>query len=164
MADFKSLDEDSWIEITHESLDQREVYDWLNIPTSGAVLVFSGNVRNHSEGREDVGSVSYEAHLGQVGPRLHAVEKHCRKDFVGIDRIALLHRLGTLQIGESSVVVGISAAHRDVAYLASRWCIDTIKKSVPIWKYEHFLDGGEWGSNAHQFVDLDSDDRGTFPS
>lgn len=130
-----------------------EVMSWVSRPDCGAVVTFCGTVRDHSEGRQGVTSLEYEAYLEQVEPRLGSVSSAARKRWSEIGRIALLHRIGRLELGEISVVVAVSTPHRAEAFEAARFCIDTIKTSVPIWKRETWSDGTEWAVCSHELVD-----------
>jgi len=108
----------------------------------GAVCVFDGIVRNNTRGRETL-YLDYEAYremaLEQMrGLAFEAVEKFAVRD------VALLHRLGRLRVGETSVLIVVASAHRGPAFEACRWLIDTLKKQVPIWKKETFVDGAVW--------------------
>lgn len=108
----------------------------------GAVATFDGCVRNHSHGRATL-YLEYEAYdeMALAKMRDIAAEMHGR---FAIDRIAMVHRLGRLEIGETSVFIAVSAAHRGAAFDACRYAIDTLKKTVPIWKKEYFADGAVW--------------------
>jgi molybdopterin synthase catalytic subunit len=111
------------------------------------VVLFSGDVRDSSPGRTGVSSLTYEAYEEEVGPRLAAIAADARRRWPDLGRIVLLHRTGTLAVGESSVVVVASAPHRAEAFDAARYCIDTLKHTVPIWKLESW-DGGEHWSQG----------------
>jgi molybdopterin synthase catalytic subunit len=108
----------------------------------GAVVVFDGIVRNHTRGRRTLYLV-YEAYEDMALRMMHelarqAVAEHAAR------QVALVHRLGRLEVGETSVLIAVSSAHRAQAFEACRWLIDTLKKTVPIWKKEHFEDGAVW--------------------
>ncbi len=130
------------------------VYDWAVRPDCGAVVVFSGTVRDHAEGRAGVRASKYEAYEEQVVPRASTPSRPrpgARWPTTG--RVALLHRTGPLELGESSVVVAVSAPHRGEAFEAARFGIDTLKASVPIWKRETWAGGAEWAprrAGAHR--------------
>ena len=116
-------------------------YDWCVRPDCGAVVLFSGTVRDHAEGRSGVAHLTYEAYEEHVVPRLEAIATEIRAQWPRTGRIALLHRVGRLELGESSVIVAVSAPHRAEAFEAARFGIDTLKETVPIWKQETW-DGG----------------------
>ncbi len=139
---------DDWLALTADELSVGDVYAWAQRPDCGAVVVFSGTVRDHAEGREGVDHLVYEAYDEEVGPRLAAIAAEVRGRWPTIGRIALIHRTGRLEIGESSVLVAVSSPHRPEAFEAARYGIDTLKASVPIWKHETWRDGSAWGTGA----------------
>ena len=108
----------------------------------GAVVTFDGIVRNHSSGRQTL-YLDYEGYEPMALEKMRAIGAAIRARFA-IDRMAMVHRLGRLEIGETSVFIAVSAAHRAVAFDACRFAIDTLKRSVPIWKKEYFADGAVW--------------------
>jgi molybdopterin synthase catalytic subunit len=112
------------------------------------VVTFAGTVRDHAPGRDGVTSLEYEAYDEAVQPRLQELADDARARFPSVGRIAMLHRVGLLEVTDTAVVVVVSAAHRDAAFDAARHCIDTLKASVPIWKKETWKDGEAWGTDA----------------
>jgi molybdopterin synthase catalytic subunit len=145
-----------WLGLVDGTLDVGAVYDWAVLPGCGAVVLFSGTVRDHAEGRTGVEALTYEAYEEQVGPRLRAIAEETRSRWPTVGRIALLHRTGRLQVGESSVLAVVSAPHRPEAFSAARYAIDALKASVPIWKHEVWAEGADWGTGAHDVVDAGS--------
>jgi molybdopterin synthase catalytic subunit len=141
---------DTWLALGRESLPVAEAAAWAVRPHCGALVLFSGTARDHSEGRPGVTRLEYEAYEEQVVPRLVAIAEEARVRWSGIGRVALLHRVGEVPVGESSVVVAVSAPHRDDAFVAARYCIDTLKSTVPIWKRETWAEGDEWALDAHE--------------
>ena len=127
--------------------------DWVVRPDCGAVVVFSGTARDHAPGRPGVEVLEYEAYEEQVEPRLRAIADEARVRWPAIGRVALIHRVGVVPVGESAVVVAVSAPHRDEAFVAARFCIDAVKASVPIWKHETWSGGEAWGNDTHDLVD-----------
>lgn len=122
--------------------------DWAVLPGCGAVVLFLGTARDHSEGRPGVTLLEYEAYAEQVVPRLEAVAAEARRRWHGLGRIALLHRVGAVAVGEASVLVAVSAPHRPEAFEAARFAIDTLKATVPVWKREHWAGGVSWGLDS----------------
>ena len=122
---------------------------WVVLPACGAVVLFAGTVRDHAEGRTGVTLLEYEAYEEQAEPRLAAVAESARARWPALGRLVLLHRVGALELTEVSVVVVASAPHRDEAFAAARWCIDTVKATVPVWKRETWEEGVDWGTCAH---------------
>jgi molybdopterin synthase catalytic subunit len=150
--------DENWLALAEEPLPVGGAADWVVRPGCGAVVVFSGTVRDHSEGRPGVSVLSYEAYEDQVVPRLAAIAGEARRRWPGLGRIALLHRIGDLGPTESSVVVAVSAPHRPEAFEAARFGIDTLKATVPIWKRERWEGGDDWGLCAHDLTDAESID------
>ena len=112
-------------------------------PAAGGVVIFSGVVRNETGGRP-VKFLEYEAHGPMAEAKLREIGDEARRRWPGVRRVAILHRIGRLEIGEASVLIAVSAAHRAEAFEACRWAIDTLKTTVPVWKKEHFEDGEVW--------------------
>ena len=106
-----------------------------------------------SEGRAGVTALEYEAYEEKVVPRLAAIAAESRARVPGIGRVALLHRIGELDVTDCSVVVAVSAPHRSEAFEAARFCIDALKATVPIWKRESWAGGAEWSAVAHDVVE-----------
>lgn len=144
---------DTRLELTSEVLDVGSVYNWAAIESCGAVVVFSGIVRDNAEGRTDVKSLTYEAYEDQVVPKLEIIADEMRSRWSDLRRIALIHRVGKLELTESSVLVVVSSPHRPEAFAAARYAIDALKISVPIWKQENWKDGSDWGTNSHEISD-----------
>ena len=145
---------DTWVRLTDAPLAVGELHDWAVQPDCGAVVVFTGTVRDHAAGRPGVSSLEYEAWAEEVEPRLASLAAEARRRWPSIGRLALHHRTGTLVPGEPSVVVAVSTPHRAQAFEAARWCIDRLKASIPIWKRETW-DGGEgWGLDAAEIEDV----------
>lgn len=141
-----------WLALTAEELPISAVYEWCVRPDCGAVVLFSGTVRDHADGRSDVTSLVYEAYDEAVIPVFTKIADETRQRFDGARRIAILHRTGEMSLGESSVVVAVSSAHRPVAFEAARFAIDALKESAPIWKKENWAGGSDWGTGAHDVV------------
>lgn len=130
-----------------------EVYDWCVQPDCGAVVLFSGTVRDHADGRTDVRYLEYEAYDEMVVPKLDEIGAEIRVRWPDTGRIVLIHRVGRLDLGESSVVACVSAPHRPGAFEAARFAIDALKVSVPVWKREVWAGGSDWGTDASDLVD-----------
>lgn len=142
------------IVIQAEPLDARLLEQRVSHPSCGAILSFVGLVRDHHAGRRVTG-LDYQAYpamcqrvAGIIGGEIH-------ERWPGA-RAALAHRVGSLTIGEASIVIAVAAPHRAEAYAASRYCIDRVKAILPVWKREHYVDGEpRWVSNA-EFTPEDS--------
>ena len=145
---------DTWVELTTLELPTAEIAAWVVTPTCGAVSTFSGTVRDHSDGRHGIVRLDYEAHEAQVEPRLAAIAEAARRRWPDLGRVALLHRTGSLVVGDVAVVVAVSTPHRAEVFAATSWCIDAIKATVPIWKYEVWEGGEGWGTCTHELLDV----------
>ncbi|MGH7314150.1 MAG: molybdenum cofactor biosynthesis protein [Candidatus Rokuibacteriota bacterium] len=110
---------------------------------AGGIVLFSGVVRNETDGRP-IKFLEYEAHAPMAEAKLREIGQALRARWPGVKRVAMLHRVGRLEIGEASVLIAVSAAHRQEAFEACKFAIDTLKRTVPVWKKEHFEDGEVW--------------------
>jgi molybdopterin converting factor subunit 1 len=128
--------------LTRDPIPTRELADQLKAPEDGAVVVFEGIVRNHLGGRRTL-YLEYEAYEPMAVRKMEEIGQEARNNFP-IDRIGIMHRLGRIQIGETSVAIVVTAAHRRAAFDACRYAIDRLKQVVPIWKKEYFEDGAIW--------------------
>jgi molybdopterin synthase catalytic subunit len=146
---------DDWFALTDEALPVGALYEWAIRPDCGAVIVFSGTVRDHAEGRAGVEQLVYEAYEEAAVQRFAAIATEARRRWPTIGRLAMVHRLGRLDISESAVVVAVSAPHRGEAFDAARFVIDTLKDTVPIWKHETWRDGADWGTGAAPIRDVE---------
>ena len=135
---------EDWIAISEGQLPVDVAWKWAGVPECGGIVTFCGTVRDHSDGRAGVTSLEYEAYEEQVVPRLAAVAATARTRWPQIGRLALLHRVGRLEVGEVAVVVVASTPHRAEAFAAAQFCIDTLKHTVPIWKRETWEGGSDW--------------------
>jgi molybdopterin synthase catalytic subunit len=142
------------VALTDQVLPLGAVADWAVRPDCGAVVTFTGTVRDHADGRSGVSRIVYEAYAEQVVPRLDAIAVEARTRWPVLGRIALLHRIGPLDLEEASVVVAVSAPHRPEAFEAARFCIDTLKATVPIWKQESWEGGEDWGLGATPIAEV----------
>ncbi|WP_420453850.1 molybdenum cofactor biosynthesis protein MoaE [Ilumatobacter sp.] len=146
-------DGDDWSALTDRELPVAAAYEWAVLPSCGAVVLFSGTVRDHADGRDDVAHLTYEAYDDQVVAVFETITAELRRRWPDTGRVALLHRTGRLELEESSVVAVVSAPHRPEAFAAARYAIDALKESAPIWKHEVWAGGSDWGTDAHQVAD-----------
>lgn len=146
---------DTWTGLCEGPLPLHAASDWAVVPSCGAVVTFSGTARDHSDGRPDVSVLEYEAYTEQVVPRLEALAAAARTRWPEVRRLVLLHRVGPVPITESAVVVVASSPHRVVAFEAARYCIDTLKNTVPIWKKERWSEGESWGLEAQHLTEAE---------
>jgi molybdopterin synthase catalytic subunit len=151
----------SWLSLTSDALPIAAAYEWAVLPECGAVVLFSGTVRDHAVdeqgGRRDqVESLTYEAYESQVVPRFESIDTELRQRWPETGRLVLIHRTGKLALGESSVIVVVSAPHRAEAFEAARFAIDALKLSAPIWKHEVWQGGADWGAASGAPIDAAS--------
>ena len=132
----------SHAQIVRESIDTQGVLSKLKRGEDGAALVFEGVVRNQTRGRKTL-YLDYEAYETMALREMESLAAQAVAQFQ-IRDVALVHRLGRLKIGETSVLIVVASAHRAAAFEACRWLIDTLKRTVPIWKKEYFADGAVW--------------------
>jgi MoaE-MoaD fusion protein len=132
----------SHAQITRERIDTAAVLAAIKRGEDGAAVVFEGVVRNHSRGRRTL-FLEYEAYEPMALKKMESLADEALAQFQ-IRDVAIVHRLGHLEVGEISVLIVVTAAHRAAAFDACRWLIDTLKRTVPIWKKEHFEDGAVW--------------------
>jgi len=148
-----------WIAVSDDPLPVETATAWATTPGSGAVVVFLGVVRDNSDGRAGVRGLSYEAYHEEAAAKLGAVAEEARRRWPAIDRVALLHRVGDLDLSDASVAVVVSSPHRPEAFDAARFCIDTLKETVPIWKREHWVGGSDWATRSHAVRAVDDAPR-----
>jgi molybdopterin synthase catalytic subunit len=125
-----------------EAIDAESIVHRLKRGEDGAVVIFDGVARNNTRGRRTL-YLEYEAYQNMALEKLEILAEKAKEQF-SIRDCAIAHRLGRIEIGESSVVIVVASAHRAAAFDACRWLIDTLKKTVPIWKKEYFVDGAVW--------------------
>ena len=128
--------------IVRSKIDTQQVLTSLKRGEDGAALVFEGVVRNQTRGRKTL-YLDYEAYEEMALSQMEALATQALRQFE-IRDVALVHRLGRLEIGETSVLIAVASAHRGAAFEDCRWLIDTLKRTVPIWKKEYFEDGAIW--------------------
>lgn len=137
-----SGDNAPYIRLVYERIVPHDIVPHLERPEDGAIVIFDGIVRNNSRGRATQ-YLDYESYEAMALKRLHEIAADALEQFA-IRNLAIVHRLGRIEIGESSVLIAVFSAHRAAAFDACRWLIDTLKKTVPIWKKEYFADGAIW--------------------
>ena len=129
--------------ITTEPIDAEALYRAVLRDRDGAVVTFHGVVRDHSDGDKAVRYLEYEAYPDMAEARMRAIGDELRARW-GVEEVAMVHRIGRVEIGEASVVIAVAAPHRGAAFDACEYAIDTLKATVPIWKKEVFADGEVW--------------------
>ena len=128
--------------VTRDPLDLQALVSYVTDPEAGAIATFIGTTRNNNDGRK-VTALDYEAYPEMAEKELARLGEEAKRKWK-IERMAIVHRIGPVQITEPSVIIAVSAAHRDDAFQACRFAIEEIKKSVPIWKKEVFEGGEIW--------------------
>jgi molybdopterin synthase catalytic subunit len=143
-----ALDEDSGedtvIALTRERIDAEKLVAESKRGEDGAVVVFDGVVRNNTRGRATL-HLDYEAYEEMALRQMKALGAEARERFK-VRQVTMVHRLGRLEVGETSVLIVVASAHRAQAFDACRWLMDTLKQTVPIWKKETFADGAVWAA------------------
>ena len=135
------IDDDKF-ELVQDPIDASALARHVRADSDGAIVTFDGFVRSQSHGRATL-YLDYEAYAPMALIKMREIGQLLHEKFA-IHRVAMVHRLGRLEIGETSVFIAVSAAHRAAAFDACRFGIDTLKKTVPIWKKEYFKDGAIW--------------------
>jgi len=130
------------IELVHSAIAVDVLTNHVRADRDGAIVTFDGFVRNESRGRATQ-YLEYEAYEPMALAKMREIAAQLHEKFA-IHRVAIAHRLGRLEIGETSVFIAVSAPHRAAAFDACRFAIDTLKRTVPIWKKEYFQDGAVW--------------------
>ena len=131
------------VAVSPDQIDPAALVAAVSTPRCGAVTLFLGNVRDHSTGKEGVTHLEYEAYDDIVEDKIAEIVAEARQKWE-IEQVAVAHRVGSLQVGETSVAVAVGSGHREEAFAAGRYIIDELKGRVPIWKKEHWPGGAEW--------------------
>lgn len=134
------------LNISAQTLDVQSCIGWVMTPQSGGIDVFIGTVRNSTKGKKVV-RLEFEAYEPMALKEMQKIADEAFEKWP-VQRLLIHHRTGVLQVGEVPVIIAVSCAHRDAAFEACRYVIDTLKQTVPIWKKEIFEDGETWGA-AH---------------
>ena len=131
------------ISLIHSPIDSVAVLAQVASNDAGAVVLFLGTTREFTEGRQTA-SLDYECYPEMAEAKLTELEKQAREKWPLV-HVSIVHRLGRLGLGEASIAIAVSSPHRQAAFEAGKWLIDTIKEDVPIWKQENWADGtSEW--------------------
>jgi MoaE-MoaD fusion protein len=137
-----ALERSAHATIVREAIKTTAILQGIKRPEDGAAAAFEGIVRNHTRDRRTL-YLDYEAYEEMALKQMEELATRALAEFK-IRDVAIVHRLGRLEIGETSVLIVVASAHRAAAFEACRWLIDTLKRTVPIWKKEHFEDGAVW--------------------
>lgn len=143
-----------WVLVTPDALSPGDVVAWATRANCGAIVTFSGIVRDHSLARENVTALEYEADNDLADRRMREIVGEARARWPQIEAVALHHRVGMVALSEPTVLVVVSSPHRDFAFEAARFCIDTLKRSVPMWKREYWPGGSAWSEETSPLLDV----------
>jgi MoaE-MoaD fusion protein len=143
--------------LVHKTIDADALIHHVRTAGDGAIVTFDGCVRNQSHGRRTL-YLDYEAYESMALAKMREIAAEVHAKFP-IGRVAIAHRLGRLEISETSVFIAVSAPHRAAAFDACRYAIDTLKRSVPIWKKEYFEDGPVWADGELPPIPQDTQSR-----
>ncbi len=141
-----------WVSVTPSPLVPDELSTWVSRPSSGAIVTFCGTVRNSSTTGHDIVSLEYETSEELAQRRIHDVIGVARSRWPSLGGVAIHHRVGHIELGGVAVVVAVSSPHREEAFAAAKFCIDAVKKSVPMWKREVWEGGSTWSEEASDIV------------
>lgn len=147
------------VALTRDRVPVAETIEWATVPHSGAVITFTGTVRDNNDDlaghHTGIVGIDYEAFDRHVEPRLRQIALAAKDQWPALGRVALCHRVGPVPVTEASVLVVVSAPHRGEAFTAARFCIDILKDSVPVWKREYGGDGTSgWVATGNQIDDV----------
>jgi molybdopterin synthase catalytic subunit len=131
------------VEVGPDPIDVARLVEHVRTAQCGAVALFLGTVRDHSTGKDGVTHLEYEAYDQVVNTKIAEIVEEAHATWA-LERVAAIHRVGSLAVGESSVAVAVGSGHRAEAFDAARYIIDELKARVPIWKKEHWPGGAEW--------------------
>ena len=143
MTPAKQPERTDLVAVTPEPIDPNRMLDRVASARCGAVTLFLGTVRDHSVGKTGVTHLESEAYDAVVESKISEIVAEARARWE-IEQAAVVHRTGSIQVGETSVAVAVGSGHRDEAFAAGRYIIDELKARVPIWKKEHWPGGAEW--------------------
>ncbi|MGC2169704.1 MAG: molybdenum cofactor biosynthesis protein MoaE [Acidimicrobiales bacterium] len=144
----------TWIVVSEDPLSSDELSAWAVRPNCGAVVTFSGVVRDHSRARDDVLALEYETSPKLAEQRINEIVTVARQRWASLEAVAIHHRIGRVELSEPTVVVAVSSPHRDDAFEAARFCIDTLKETVPMWKREIWEGGSAWSEETSPLLDV----------
>ena len=140
------MDNNINIKLTDQKLNLQECYEWIQDPSCGGISIFVGTVRNTTQ-QKKVNKLDFSAYSPMAIKEMQLIAAKAMRQFA-IKKILIHHAEGLLNIGEIPVIIGVASAHRNAAFEACQFTIDTLKETVPIWKKEYFDDGEVW-VNSH---------------
>jgi molybdopterin synthase catalytic subunit len=143
-----------WIAISPSPLSMADLITWATRPDYGAVVTFSGIVRNNSGSLTGITSLEYETDAGLAEGRMAQVAAEARRRWPTLGAVAIHHRTGRVELGEIAVIIVVSAPHRKEAFEGAEFCIDTVKECVPMWKREFWVGGSAWSDDARTILEV----------
>lgn len=147
-------DDNEWVAVSAAALRPEDLVAWVTRPDCGAVVTFSGVARTTSTVDHEIVELDYETDIALAESRIRAVTRSARERWPAVRAIAVHHRIGTVSISEPAVVVTVSSPHRQEAFEAAQFCIDAVKRTVPMWKREVWLGGSSWSEEAQAIIDV----------
>lgn len=141
-----------WVSVSPEPLNAEALCAWASRPSCGGVVAFTGITRSPSSQGQDVIALEYETEPAFAEARMAAIVGEARRRWPELGAVALHHRVGRVALSEAAVVVVVAAPHRHEAFEAARFCIDALKRSVPMWKREIWEGGSAWSAEAQELV------------
>jgi molybdopterin synthase catalytic subunit len=144
----------TWVAVTEAPLSSDELSAWVVRPHCGAIVTFSGVVRDHSPAHDDVIALDYDTSPELAEKRIIEIVEVARERWPSLGAVAIHHRIGRVELSETTVVVAVSSPHRSDAFDAARFCIDTLKESVPMWKREIWEGGSAWSEDTSPLLDV----------
>jgi molybdopterin synthase catalytic subunit len=153
MTSMRSTSATTWVAVTESPLSSDELSAWAVRPNCGAVVTFSGVVRDHSRARDDVIALEYETSTKLAEQRINEIVAVAREKWPSLEAVAIHHRIGKVELSETTVIVAVSSPHRSDAFDAARFCIDTLKETVPMWKREIWEGGSAWSEETSPLLD-----------
>ena len=133
---------ETWIDLVEQDVDAQKLYDWAQDPAAGSIVAFTGTVRNKTSSKP-VLRLEFEAYKPMALKELRKIVDHIGQYFPLL-RVAVHHRIGSVDIGGIAVYIVVASAHREEGFISCKYIIDTLKQTVPIWKKEIFEDGEVW--------------------
>jgi len=144
----------TWVAVTETPLSIDELAAWAVRPNCGAVVTFSGVVRDHSRAHDDVVALEYETSAKLAEQRINEIVAVARERWPSLEAVAIHHRIGRVELSETTVIVAVSSPHRSDAFDAARFSIDTLKETVPMWKREFWEGGSAWSEETSPLLDI----------
>jgi molybdopterin synthase catalytic subunit len=149
-----SIPTQDWISVSPTPLSPAELIEWVTRADCGAVVTFCGTARNNSTSHDEVRALKYETSVKLAEKSIRELIDATRVRWPGLGSIAVHHRTGRVSLKETAVVVAVSAPHRQDAFAAAQFCIDTLKTSVPMWKREISEEGSSWSTDNHTITQV----------